>query len=355
MLKIKIVDWYLSKEITGKSMVAGLWLLAIYLFLLLLDELQATEERAFSSIAVSMGYAIPKMFYELSPMILLIGTILGLAILSRQFEILAFQAGGISKYRLVGSVLGYSAAFAVFIFAWGELVVPYSETKRANYDSVQLPEESGIVHEGVWIRHQNDFIYIDRIDKSGGIEGISIYHFDKNGKFGGQTAAKSGTISGDFTSFRLQNVQQLVVGNTILKKQTDSSQSYPVEVDRVKLALENDNPSELTVYELYQTVRLRKEAGLRVDFQELEMWNRLIIPLSMLVMGMFAVLFTFRSDTKLSTGHFVMLGLLFGLFYFAIQQSVGYIAILTGLPPIIGTFGVFIAFSCYGVIALFRP
>jgi len=74
----------------------------------------------------------------------------------------------------------------------------------------------------------------------------------------------------------------------------------------------------------------------------------------MLVMGMFAVLFTFRRRNEFSTGHFVLFGLLFGLFYFALQQSVGYIAILNAMPPIIGTFAVFSVFFVYAMYALYR-
>ena len=46
MNKIKIFDWYLSREITGKSIIAGLWLLVVYLFLALLDELQGPQNPA---------------------------------------------------------------------------------------------------------------------------------------------------------------------------------------------------------------------------------------------------------------------------------------------------------------------
>ena len=355
MTKIKIFDWYLSREITGKSIIAGLWLLVVYLFLALLDELQATESRPFSSIAVSLGYAVPKMIYELSPMILLIGGILSLALLSRQQEIMALVVNGVSKFRIVGSVLGYSAFVAVLVFIWGELVVPFTETQGAEFASVPISEEPGVAqHVGVWIRHENDFVYIERIDRLREMEGVRIYHFDQDGNFRGQSAAKSGLIAADLTSFKLQNVMQLMVDNNTLQEQTVLSQTYPVKVDRLKLALENTNPSELTVFELYKSVQLRKEEGLKTEFYELEMWNRIIIPLSMLVMGMFAVLFTFHSNTRLSTGHFVMFGLLFGLFYFAIQQSVGYVAILNGLPPIVGTFAVFFVFFCSGAVALFR-
>lgn len=352
---MKLFDWYLSREITGKSIIAGLWLLVIYLFLALLDELQAADALPFVSIAVSLGYAIPKMLYELSPMIVLIGAIMSLALLSRQHEIIALLASGISRSRIVGSVLGYSIFVAVLIFAWGELVVPYTETKGAEFRSGVPVEGYGRAdHEEAWIRQDNDFIFIERVEGLRELEAVSIYHFGPDGKFRGWTEAESGLVAEDLASLQLDNAVRLTADGNALIEQTVSSQTYPVNVNQLKLTLVRSDPSELTIAELYKAVQLRKEAGLKADFYELEMWNRIIIPLSMLVMGMFALLFTFRSDLKLSTGHFVMLGLLFGLFYFAIQQSVGYIAILNGLPPIFGTFSVFFAFFCLGSVALYR-
>ena len=351
---IKIFDWYLGREVTGKSIIVGLWLLVVYLFLAFLDELEgSSSERPTLVVVTTLAYSIPRMLYELSPMILLIGAILGLSVLSRQYELIAFQAGGFSKARLVGSITGYSTLVGIAIFLWGEFVVPYSETKSAQVAAghSHTASESDF---GVWFRNQNNFIFVHEVDRLHNISGIDIYQFDDQGRFTGQVQAYSGLVADDFNSLELRAADVIELNDMVLERQFHVSKVIPIEFDVLTLALQTENPASLNVLELFEVIKQRKALGLKTEFDELAMWNRLIIPLSMVVMGMFAVLFAFRRRVGLSTGHFVLLGLLFGLFYFVLQQSVGYIAILNQQPPIIGTFVVFVVFLSIAIYALFR-
>ncbi len=350
---VKILDLHLGREITNKSLMVGLWLLVVYLFLALLDELDSGGDRPATIIALTLGYSIPRMIYELSPMILLIGTILGLAVLSRQYELIALQAGGVSKARLICSIVGYSAVFATVIFLWGEFVVPFTEKKSAQISTSSV-NDSSVKNQGVWLRNENNFIYLNEVDRLHRVAGVNIYQFDSQGEYVGQLRAHSGLVAEDFKSLELRATEEFQVNNHVLEKRFFPKKVIPLEFDALSLALQTENPAALNVFELYDVVQQRKALGLKTEFNELALWNRLIIPLSMLVMGMFAVLFTFRRRVGMSTGHFVLLGLLFGLFYFAIQQSVGYIAILNAQPPIIGTVTVFTLFLSYALFATYR-
>ena len=347
-----ILDRHLAREISGKVLLVGLWLLLVYLFLSMLDELEGGEHGVVS-LTLTLSYAIPRMIYELSPMILLIGTILALTILSRQNELVAFQAGGISKTRIIASIVGYSSVFALLIFFWGELVVPYTETKGAQY-RLSEKSDSSDYDSGFWYRHQNNFLLIDHIDRFQNTGEIKVYEFDQQGQFTGLVNAESGRIAKDFNSLMLKSVEKIQLKDQQLEKTFADSKLISVNLDSLAAAKQRVKYSELNIIELYERFQVRKSAGLKTDFDELEFWNRLIIPLSMLVMGIFAILFTFRMKLRFSTGHFVLFGLLFGLFYFAVQQSVGYIAILYGLAPILGMALVFILFLSYALMALYR-
>ncbi len=350
---MKILDWYLSREVSIKSLLVGLWLLLVYLFLSLLDQFEGGGEHHISTIVATLLYAIPRMVYELSPITLLVGTILGLAVLSRQSELVAFQAGGVSKTRIVVSVVGYSTVFALCMFLWGELIVPFSETKSVQVGAAS-PTDEPVNGQGVWHRHQNSFIHIDRIDKLNRVADVNVYSFDQYGQFSGMADAASGLISEELNSLHLRDIKELRLRDEVLELNHIKAKSYRIGFDELTLVLQKDNPFELNLLELYRLMKQRKAVGMNADFDELALWNRLIMPLSMLLMGMFAVLFSFRMKLRLNTGHFIMLGLLFGLFYFAVQQSVGYVAILLGITPIVGMFGVFLVFLAYALMALYR-
>ncbi len=350
---MKLLDWYLGREISLKSLMVGIWLLFVYLFLSLLDELEGGQGRQFISIVGTLIYAIPRMIYELAPIILLIGTILGLAVLSRQSELIAFQAGGVTKDRIVASVVGWSTAFAFGMFLWGELIVPWSETKSEQFERVRQVDPD-VDLQGTWHRHLNDFIFVGRTDKLKRVADVSIYRFDVQGSLISWMKAKSGKIIVPLNLVNLQEVTEIQLHDNQLKKRYFASKTYPIGYDELQLAAYDNHSAQLNIVELYRVIQQRKAVGMKTDLDELAFWNRLIIPLSMLVMGMFAVLFCFRMKLRLSTGHFFLLGLLFGLFYFAIQQTVGYVAILSGLTPFVGILAVFLVFLTYASITLYR-
>jgi len=248
---IKIIYWYLGREITNKSIIVALWLLVVYLFLSLLDELEGGGHKSTADIAISLGYSIPRMIYELSPIILLIGTILGLSVLVRQNELIAFQAGGVSKARLVVSVLGYSAIFATGIFLWGEVVVPYTENQSAE---LKLSGKGGgsAINHGVWIRNGNNFIFLDEVDRLKHLKGVYIYQFDSDGRYVGQIESRAGLVSDNFDSLELRGVKKFELNDKVLQKEFSHTKGVPIEFDALTLALQPTNPAALNILELYE-------------------------------------------------------------------------------------------------------
>ena len=353
---MKIIDLHISREIFGRSVVAGIWLVGIYVFVTMLDLIEKSgDESQFIGIVETLVYSLPRMIYELSPMILLIGSILALSNLSQKLELVAFQAGGISKVRITASVVGFSMLVAIFMFIWGETVVPMSESTvsstRTSIESDVLLSQS---KNGIWARYGSSFIFIRQIDLDWGIRDISIYEFDDDGNFVKQiNAAWARSIDGR-DALNLGEVEELSFAGNIIDQQLLRELVYPIRLEIETLYMQRRDPNELGMIDLLKSIEYRQINGLKSDFLSLTFWNRLIIPLSMIIMGIFAMLFTFRRRIGLGTGHFVFIGLFSGLVYFAVQQSVGYIALLNGISPVVGTFAVLITSLMGACYLLFR-
>ncbi len=332
MFLMRLIDRNIGREIVSKSFTTAIWLLAVYLFIALLDLLEDIDLENQLTFAIQiLGLSLPRMIYELAPMIFLIGTIMALATLARQLELTGMQAGGISKYRIAGSVVGFSLIFAVVMFVWGEIVVPLSESKRAHIkdsqENVLFPKQK---RSGVWIRDRNQFIYVDEIEKENELAGIYIYHFSDHGRLVKQTHAEHGNILEDSEVLEMWDVEQKLFNRGGIEVHNSEKLTHPVKVEVNLIGVQRRDPSVLTVKELYTSIQFLRENGLKSDFFDLAFWNRFIIPMSMLVMAIFAILFTFRRRRSFGTGPLVFIGLIFGLIYFAVQQSVGYIAMLNG-------------------------
>lgn len=356
MKTLSIIDFYISREITNKTTITGIWLLTIHLFISLLDLLEDVQgDDQIDFVLEVLLLSIPRMIYELAPMILLIGTILAMATLSRSFELVALLASGVSKFRIATSVVGYGMVIALLMFMWGELVVPYSEGKQSLVKLSQFSEQSAeAVEDGLWYRDANQFIHVTPTLEENVLKNIEIFHFDMAGRLVKISHAAGGLINEEDKVLKLFGVTEKSLANRKIIRQTSETKDYPIEAELKVIGAHERDPSQLTMFELYRATQFLKTNGLKTEFLDLAFWNRIIMPISMFVMAMFAVLFTYRIRPKVSNGHLVFIGLIFGLLYFAIQQSIGYFTMLNGLQPVIGTFSAFLLFSIAAIIALIR-
>ena len=351
-----IVDYHIGREITVNTVMVGTWLLCIYLFINLLDLMEDVRiEDQLDYVFQVLALSIPRMMYELAPMVLLIGTILASAKLSRSNELVALQASGVSKYRIATSMVGYSVVAAILMLLWGELVVPKSEIWQ---DQVKVSQDSKLsaqpAKDGLWYRDKNQFINVTLTLKEDTLGNIDIFHFDDQGRLVKLTNAAGGVINTEENTLKLFGVTESVLENRRIVQQVTESKDYRIEAELKVIGAHERDTAQLTILDLYRAANFLQVNGLKTEFIDLAFWNRIIMPISLLVMALFALLFTYKIRPRVNNGHLVFIGLMFGLLYFALQQSVGYITMLNGLQPIVGTLSAFLAFLLAAIISLVR-
>ncbi len=350
------IDFYIGREITSKGLITGVWLLTVYLFVALLDLVEDVGvEGQFGFIIEILIFSIPRMVYELSPMILLIGTILAMSTLSRNHELIALLAGGVSKFRITVSVVGYAMIVALLVFFLGEFIVPASETKQDQVKHSHVnSQDMESISDGLWYRDHNQFIHVTFLPNESDLRDVDIYHFDSMGRLVKQTHAVGGIIDEEDNALKLYGVMESVLENRMIQRRSVESKDLPIEAELNVIGAHKRDPAQLTAYDLYRATRFLRDNGLKTEFLDLAFWNRFVMPLSMFVMALFAVLFTYRYRPRISTGQLVFIGLIFGLLYYAVQQSVGYVTMLYGFQPVFGTLAAFMLFSLGAIVALVR-
>jgi LPS export ABC transporter permease LptF/LPS export ABC transporter permease LptG len=76
------------------------------------------------------GYLVPYMVYVLAPFAVLVATLVALAVLTKNNEVIAFKASGISLYRLVLPLALAGCVVAGGMFAMGETFLPYANQRQ---------------------------------------------------------------------------------------------------------------------------------------------------------------------------------------------------------------------------------
>jgi LPS export ABC transporter permease LptF/LPS export ABC transporter permease LptG len=94
----------------------------------LLDDL--SRHHTFSVLGEYLAYLTPLMLYELAPLAALVATLATLGVMSKNNEIIALKASGISLYRLAVPLLFAGAVLAGALFLLDDTFLPYANQKQ---------------------------------------------------------------------------------------------------------------------------------------------------------------------------------------------------------------------------------
>ncbi|HUH67190.1 MAG TPA: LPS export ABC transporter permease LptG [Syntrophales bacterium] len=181
-----ILDRYVTREFVRLFFL----ILALFTALFMIVEFVERIRMFLSNSATLMQmvsyfiYMLPMMVSQTIPVSVLLAALMTFSILSKNSEVLAMKANGISLYRMSLPVFIVSILISIFAFLNSELVTPYSNQKADNivYIEVQKRQVMGSLKQNqLWYRAQNG-IYNFRIfdHKTKVVQGITINYLDKN-------------------------------------------------------------------------------------------------------------------------------------------------------------------------------
>ncbi len=334
---IKTMDRHVGAEVLRKTMVAGFWLLCLYSFIAFLELLsEYGSDNDFGLIGKLYALSIPRQIYDLAPMILLLGTLLGMSTLARHSELIALQAGSISRHRIAATVMGLAAIIAVLVAVWGEFVVPTSEKKK---DEILLQIESDFGKSnpitGTWVRDGQYYFRFSRINNDGMMSAVTLFEVSTNGGLAEKSVASSARVDDDRGALILNEVVRSIYFDGFTETDEIETTEIPVSVTTQTLQALGWTPVQMPTWELFNLSRFLRANGHNSDVLDVTFWNRLIIPITSVMMVACVIPFAFRGGRR-GVSYSVFLGIVVGLGYFAIQQSIAYVVLLRGLLPILG-------------------
>jgi lipopolysaccharide export system permease protein len=100
-------------------------------------------------------YQLPKVMFLMTPVAVLLSTLLTIGMLSRNNEVVAMKASGIPLFRAVAPILAVAAGLSAVIFWANESVIPYCNTTAEYIKDVRIakkPEAPALKHDKLWFR-----------------------------------------------------------------------------------------------------------------------------------------------------------------------------------------------------------
>jgi len=326
---MNVLNRYIAVEILKGSFVAALVLLTLYNFFTFTDELGDMDEGTYGikDIFVYLSLTSPRNFYELLPSAALLGSLVSLGSLGNNRELVAMQAAGASKFRIIWAVLRSGLILALFSSVIGEYVAPPFERAAINFKSAATRQQvASRSMYGFWLRDGRIYINIRQIQKQDELGDISIFEFDENRHLKFESHAEKAVY--DAGKWRLKNIKVTRIGNDTASSESKDTVDWESVLAPDLLNIFVVKPKNMSAYELWKYMDYLSNNGQTNLDVELAFWGRIINPFVTLVMLLVSIPFVMTIRRETSMGQRIVVGVTFGLGFYLFDNIFGHFGLI---------------------------
>lgn len=295
---------------------------------------------------------IPQLVARFLPFSVLLGTLITLATLNQNSEIVSMKAAGISAHQIIAPLVLASLGVAAVSFAFNERIVTRATETLSAWEKVEygpVPKDTGMM-PNVWIRHGDDLIQAREVFRDGHeLRGVTIYDRDWE-TLKAQIDAKSGRLRGD--TWILEDVKTFdVAAGTVTRT---PRLAYGKGLTPSQFTLAHVDPDQEDAATLRTAIGHLKAAGRDTAALETGLWHKFSGPLSSVLMPLLAAVAAFGLARS---GHLfirAIIGMALGFAYFVVDNFALAMGNLGAYPPVLAAWAPFLLFLLIGETVLIR-
>jgi len=340
---MKIKDRYITKTLLSYTLVVMLVWLSIYSLFNFLSELNSVGKAnytildAFQYIVLQM----PEVTYDQASALILLGCILGMGHLATTGQLLILRVSGVSVLKITWLTIKNAMIFLFFLILIGETFAPtltqYAESERSH--ALGQSSFSGSKH-GFWIRDGDNFINVENNIDGSMFSGITVIEVDNENKIKRVIHSDSGIFDGMSLNLNVTDIFSVTSKNTLenisLKERNTYNKNVAFDQDLID-SLEKE-PKDLSTFTILKQIQFLTANKLRASMFEVELYNRMVKPISLIAMIMLAMLFIFGSNRDITLGRKIFLGVAIGLSFELISRLGGAISLSFEFSPFLSSF-----------------
>jgi lipopolysaccharide export system permease protein len=332
---VRVLDRYIGKTVIASILLVLLSLLILIAFGNLIEELRDVGDGNYTTVDAFLYVLliIPRRTYEIFPVAVLLGSMIGLGGLASNSELTAMRAAGISLGRIVLSALKAGVVMMVVVVVVGELIAPnteqYAETMRASRISEQITLQT---EYGFWARDGESFVNIRQILPGARLKDIYIYEFSKEGKL--RIATHAGFAQYRDNRWLLSDIRQSeFTEEGVVSKHLDNA-AWDSMLNPALLNVVVVRPTMLPAWGLYRYIRFMHENGQSAIPFEVAFWSKIVMPVVTLVMVFLSIPFVFGVLRTVGIGPRIFAGTVIGTGFFLLNKMFSHMAVVYELNPL---------------------
>jgi len=310
-------------------------LLILFAFFTVVEELQDVGSGNYRTIDAFRFTAllVPGSIYDLFPMAVLVGSLIGMGELAGRSELTAMRASGVSIARIVVSVLKAGVLAVGVVLLVGELVAPQATQYAESFRAERLSEQTTLKTEyGFWARDGAAFINIRQILPGAELRDIYIYEFTDDRRLKQATHAARAEYREDH--WLLYDLRQTRFHDGRVESGSFGQASWESMIDPDLLDLVIVKPSTLALWDLAGYIRFLRANEQESTLYEVAFWNKVVTPLVTLVMVFLSVPVVFGVLRTVGIGQRIFVGLVLGLIFFLLNKAFGHMAVVYQFNPL---------------------
>jgi len=316
---MKIRDRYIAKTLLTSTLIVLLVWISIYCFFNFLEELKSIGKKDGYTILSAFTYIIlqlPEFAYKQASPVILLGCILGMGHLATTGQLLIFRVSGASILKITLLVLKNSLIFVLFFIFIGEFLAPISSNLADRGKSNATGSfSSSLNQEGFWIRNGDSFINVKKNIDGKSFSGITVIEVNSLNKI--ERVIKSENALFDGNSLDMSGTEIFSIDDSnffdgiSLKERNSYDKTVSFDQDVID-SIEKE-PEDLSTWILIKQIRFYSDNKLRSGIFEVELYKRLIQPITLIAMILVAMLFIFGSSRDASLGRKIFFGVAIAL------------------------------------------
>lgn len=359
--QIRIIDWqnsfehlvnmflikrYIAKEFLAYFLICTLSLIAIAVMFSALAELSHLEEEGGTKLFFeALLSGIPLLIEVITPITVLLATVLTFISLSKSSEIIAMMAAGTSLLHLVIPVLICVCFVSGFLYYNQSYLAPlWGADKRAGL-------VRSVNKNDLWRFHKNTLYQFKSLDRrKRKVNSAVYYHFNDNYVIDQTGEFNSLSLNRDSWSFSNRRDIEVDKSNIIQRRQKEDS--LPEKQLPVVFSNELVNPKYADIVTLTSEINIKKEGAVNYRNELFALYQKISGLISVFVMVLLALPFSIYSGRSANVRTGIVVSVILGFVFWLVDQLLVSLSDAGTFPIIFSAFGANIVFITFGFILI---
>lgn len=355
---MSILGRYISMEFIKILLLSLGAFIAVYLVIDIFQGIGMMVEHkpAFRLVAALYLLKIPRILSQVTPVAVLLSTLMTLGLLSRNSEVTAMKSSGISLYKIVFPILVIAFMVSLFSLFSNEYIVPHTNREAMFIEKVAIKKKSRksfFRQNKIWYRGDNAIYNIQLFEPdTNTLKGVTIYYIGDGFSLSKRIEAKEAVWEG--ASWRFYDVREDIFDNGGIM--SNSYRELPVRFPETPetFGVEERDSEEMGFWELREYISKLRSEGYDSTRLVVDLYSKLSSPFTALVMAFLGIPFALKGGRSAGIAFGVGISVLIGFGYWLVMSFGLSLGRAEALPPLLSAWGANIVFGLTGILMMMK-